>query len=805
MKRFLSYGLALLLMLAPAACSDDSKAGDPAQADAAADTAPATDPGEGGGDEGSADTSTSGPTGFRFGVSRGQPMSSAPFPNDLYIGASGQIEIGKLGEDPVFSTLAKDSVLTRLDQHIAARTGFGFTSAIHFYMDGKPDLGSFDQKVHMWALSGPEAGKELEVEVFFFEAGGSLGVFPAFGHYMLPGSIYAVVVKKGVRSEQGTEIPAPQAFLDLLAAGTPTGAPAELTEARSAWEPLRNGLADKGLALEDLVVGTVFTTEPALDYARSLFATVDAYTLEPPTRRIRWDEENGSFVQAEPVEGEALETFFGTPSDVFQDTPGKWGDDARADAAALTSDKQPYSGGTLHKGIGRVLNGTFAAPAINYRIEDGQLVNSAFRFEGGAASWTEQALIPFTLFLCEDHLAAPTNLPVAIFTHGGTGIRADAVGYAAMNCQAGVATLSHDIPFHGGRTSTAYLTEEHLIAPTQVDEENTYSGAKSGHDDFVPDHIGENGGATVTVGGLYALPFEGDPMVMEANLLTIGLEAYALRRLAAEGDWSEVQADLSFDAARIFHQSISFGSTFTTVLAALDPGLRGVFTSVGSSMIMSANLTIAPSNAGLASNILAAVYGLESNGDALQRGAWRDPAIALIQWLSERGDSLGYAPYVLRYRETAGSIPVVASADSWDETLYTPAQITYNNAYGLPVYTAGDDFKIDESVPGAETVSATPFPNDPLRANASFGERSHTAALTYYSKSCHGQAVQPLCTPSYGTPQGPAPALEQKEIFASPVCLWQHQALAFLRSLLVEDPTGEIVAPAGSCEALYGN
>jgi len=292
---------------------------------------------------------------------------------------------------------------------------------------------------------------------------------------------------------------------------------------------------------------------------------------------------------------------------------------------------------------------------------------------------------------------------------------------------------------------------------------------------------------------------------MEANLLMIGVEAYALRRLVAEGDWSQVQADLSFNADRIFHQSISFGSTFTTVLAALDPGLRGLFTNVGSCMIMSANLPVSPSNAELASGILSPLWGLASDAGDLQRGAWRDPIVALIQWLSERGDSLGYAPHVLRYRETAGLLPVLASGNSWDETVYTPAQITFNNAYGFPVHTAGDDFKLDESVPGSETVSATPFPNDPLRANAVFGERRHTAALTYYSKSCHIQSIQPVCVQRYGVPQAPATALDEKSIFASPVCLWQHQALAFLRSLLGSDPTGEIVAPAGSCEALYGD
>ncbi len=326
-----------------------------------------------------------------------------------------------------------------------------------------------------------------------------------------------------------------------------------------------------------------------------------------------------------------------------------------------------------------------------------------------------------------------------------------------------------------------------------------------GDDGYVPDHIGENGDATSTVGGLFALPYGGDPLLIEANLLTIPMEGHVLRRHLAEGDWSQVQDGLTFDAGRIFHQSISFGTSFSVALAATDDAFRGIVNSVGSAMILSANLTVAPANAGLAGFVLASLYGLKSTGFDLQAGAWKDPIMGMVQWLSQRGDSVAYAPYILRHRPSDRAMPVLSTGDSWDETLYTPAQITFNAAVGFPVHTAGADYTIDPSVPGAETVEATAFPADALTGNVTFGDRTHTAALTYYAHSCHTELTSAVCTISYDVPQAPATELEEKITTFSPICAFQHQIRAFNDSLLGDDGAGEIIAPGGTCAELFAD
>ena len=740
---------------------------------------------------------------FRFGTERGQAMSAAPFPNDLYLGDDGLIDVGSLATDPVIAGLANEATLTMLDGHIADRRGFSFTSAVHFWMDAAPDMASFEGRVSMWAIDGPEAGKQIEVDTFWFAPGASVGVFPKWGQYVLPDTTYVVLIADGVTLESGAAVLPSEGFADLLAAGAPVAAP-ELADAHAAWAPVREFMAASGLSSDGWLVGTVFTAESSIDYAANLMAGVDAFTLVPPTRDVRWDVIGGGWVTAEPVEGAALDTYFGVASGTFEHVPGKWGAGNRADAAALTDDGMPYTGGTFRGAIGRVLNGTFRVPAVNHRVDgDGAAVNAAIQWDGTTPTWELEAAVPFSLFLCEDQLADPTELPVAIYTHGGTGIRADAIAFAVVNCLSGIATISADIPWHGGRTTMALLEASGLLAPTQVDEVNTYTEAAVGDDGYTPDYIGENGDATSTVGGLFALPHGGDPLLIEANLLTIPMEGHLLRRYLADGDWSAVQEGLTFDADRIFHQSISFGTSFSTALAATDDDFRGIINSVGSAMILSANLTVAPVNAGLAGFVLSSLFELKSSGFDLQAGAWRDPIMGLVQWLSQRGDSVAYAPYILRHRPTDRAMPVLSTGDSWDETLYTPAQITFNAAIGFPVYTAGAEFTIDPTVPGAETVESTPFGADPLTGNATFGDRTHTAALTYYGFSCHTELTSAVCTVKFDVPQAPADPLGESVTTFSPVCAFQHQIRAFNDSLLGDGSAGAIVAPGGTCADLY--
>lgn len=827
--RMLAIAMFAILALVLAACGDDGGTpgggtdattdGNGGGADTGDDTG--TDPGDdagttgddagpGAGDTGDdADDDTGepvedGPT-FAFGVSPGQPFSAGPFPSDLLLGDDGKVEVGSLGDDPRTTALAKPEVLAQLDGIIAQRTGFGYASAVHFFMHGKPAIDTFEGRVHVLALTGPEAGREVASQVFWSAPAGTLGVHPAWGDYLLADTTYAVLIRTGVELDSGEVIEATPAFTEVIGTDPPTESTVDVQRARVVFAPVRDWIEDEAdLNAADFVIGTVFTTEGVLDLGTALIAAADAFPLEAPTLRVGWDIEAGDWIEAPVYEGaDALASYFGTPAAPYENNPGYWSDGLREEAATLAGLDAPYAGGSMHHKVGAVINGSFVAPAFNYQGEGADAKNLEFAWEDDAIVYSTTALVPFTLWLCEDHLADPADLPVAVFTHGGTGIRSNAGAWANLNCTMNIATISYDIPFHGGRIAVTVPDGMNVRVPVRQDDENTFSGLTAEDDDYVPDHIGDNGGGPETVGQLFAMPLSLDPGVVEANLLTITSDTHVLVRLLGDGDWSGVREGLSFDGDNLFHESLSYGTSFTTALMALTDSFRGVIQSVGSGWMEGLNLTTAPANSELASGILRVLLGLQSTAVELQAGAYRDLVVTIESWLSQRGDPIGWAPYVLRYRQSDYELPVLGSGDSWDETLNGMAQVGFGAAYGLPVYTDGPEWTIDPSMPGADTVTSTPWPGGTLNGNATFGDRSHSAAFFYSSKSCHTLSIVPVCTEKYEKPYPPVTKVEVFTVSESPVCALQTQAQVFLQSLLDGDTHGDIVAPSGTCDALY--
>jgi hypothetical protein len=728
-------------------------------------------------------------------------VSEAPFPNDVYRRPGSAVAVPSLATDPVFSGLAGAATLAMLDTRIAERDGFGVSGAIHFYMGVEPDVAAMAGLGFIVTLSGPEAGTVIPANLFWFAPGKILGMVPAFGGYLVPGSSYAAVVLAGGKTMDGAALEAPDEFLAAVSATAPSAPSAELTAMREIMAPLRGFMADKGYADDAFSIATVFTTQESLPLLRSVIDAAADFTLVPPTRNLAYDKDAEALVEAPPIDGAALEAYFGTPTGDFQYNPGRWGDGSRADAAALAG--AAYTGGTLHHGIGRVINGSIVVPALNQVDADGSAKSRVLTFAGGKATWTLDAMVPFSLFLCEDSLADLADLPVAIFTHGGTSIRADALPLANVNCLSGIATIALDQPFHGGRTTTTILAAEGLIVPTRQDDENVYTGLQAGAPGYVGDGIGDAGGATETVAPLFAIADRFDPSIIEANLLTIPFETKVLVRYLKEGDWSQVQPGLSFDAGHIFHQSLSFGTSFTTSLMAVSDDFRGIVNSVGSVMMVSSNLPVAPNNASLAAPILTTSLGLKSTPDELKAGAWRDPVMSMLQWLSERGEAVAYAPFVLRHRDSATPLSVLSSSDSWDETLYSPPEITFNNAYGLPVFETSAAWTVDATIPGASTVVGAALDAAGVSGNASYGGRNDSAGLFYNARSCHAQLVTPLCSQAFDAPHPPATKKATPDVFDSPICQLQHQIRAFNDSLLAGPGPGLIVPPSGTCADLY--
>jgi hypothetical protein len=756
--------------------------------------------------EDDADGVIPGPTpAFAFGIDPTQTISAGPFPSDLYL-SDGKVALAPIGDDPVVGGLGGADLMDIYDGHIAARQGFSFAAPALFFVQGDAavDEASLEGKVRIITLSGLESGREVIAQGFWSKYPKAVGVMAAWGDYMMADSSYAVIISRGVTAA-GEALPQAQGLDAVLSADEPAAPDASLTRARDVYAPLRVWMAANGVSASDVLVASVFSTEPVVDYGARFLDAVDAFTLRPITARVRYDEATSGFIEATPAVGEGeVDALMGQAEGPFTFYPGHMERGSRALAAKLPGGSV-YTGGTLRAGIGAIYHGSFEAPAFNFVVADGKLVNAALRFEGDAPTHDLTTLVPFTLYLCEDHLADPSNMPVAVFSHGGGVTRLDATAMANLNCQSGVATVAADMAFHGTRSALTYLPDAQLIAPAGADTENGYTGKVEGDAGYQTDFVSEGAGATGSVGQLFGVEASLDPLVVEANILSISGDTHLLVRYLAEGDWSAVAPGVSFDMTRAFHQSLSFGTSLTTPLMALRNDFQGVVTSVGSGMILP-NIAMAPSNAQAASALAWVSLGLQNSSTPteLQEASFKDFMLGMHMWLYERADPLGYAPYVLRHRPTKAAFSIISTGNSWDETLHNSVQLSYAAAYGLKAYHDGAEWQLDPSVPGAASVEAELLgAGQTLSGNVTYEGVTFTAVNFFRSSACHPQLISNLCVDSFEHPYPPVTPRAEPAVRMSHICEIHHQINGFTRSLLV-DRIGTVGAPSGDCASLYG-
>jgi hypothetical protein len=816
MKR-LSRSLLALAASAPLAavpaCGDDKAAptSDVAAdttADTTADTADdTTDPGD------VADDVTpplpSANAVFRSNMLASQSIFAGAFPNDTLRDEEGIARIAPLATDPVFSKLGNATALGLYDQLIQTRNGFGFASAAFFPMEVAPDLATFAGRVEYRSVAGPDVGARFPAQLDWFEAGKVLVVLPAWGHAMVPGSTYAITIGAGVKDVEGRTLETPPDVAGALAATAPEGFSTNGQAARdhANWALLRTSLGDDA---DDIVMATVFTTQESLPWLNGFFDAVDAFELVPPTSHVASSSKDSlAWVDGLDLHGDALEAHFGTPTGTFAYFPTHWPADLRASAANVPGETEAYAGGAYHDGIGRLIQGSLAMPLFNQKPERNLVVPNVPTFVDGAPVAAVTGLVPFSAYFCSSHLVDPqtgvlrtdSSVKFAIFTHGGTEVRAQALSFAVSNCRNDVATIVLDLPYHGGRQDQRYFADEELVVPVQADIFNTYNGAAE------PDGVGDAGASTTSVGGLFGLPSNFDPRIIEANLTSIAAETRLLLRYLRDTGANGLGAyfGIEVDADNVMLQSLSFGTNFTIGVWALDDSVSHVVTSVGSGQVLSVNLPMAPANAGVVTTILDLTLGLANDGTYLARGAWRDPAIAILQWLCERGDPLAYAPFVVRHRPSGTPPHILATGNSWDETLFGPAQTTLNNALGLPVFeNAEAGWRLSAAMPGASTVTAAAYPeNDVIADNVDVDGTPRTMALFYNSASCHAHITSPYCTTSFESNYPPAVPRAEALRFISPICA-VHEAVISLGDSFANGGTASF-APLGttSCTDLY--
>ncbi len=440
-RRFL--GMPLLVMGCIACSSDDTSAASDTTGPATDSEAPAGDTGSPGDDTGtpSGDSETPGDdTGadaahFAFGSDPQQALSAAPFPNDLYKTASG-LALPAFGADPIVGGLGKPELWAFVDAIAPTRKGFGSGSPVWFFLDGAADLSTVT--AHAVCLAGPEAGRPVTLRVLWSEAAQAVGAMPNWGDYFMPESTYAVWIDAGAKLAGGAALVQSPGFAEALDGHLAT---------------LGDHFETAGIDPSGVLVGTVFSTQPVLDFAKGVFAGVDTATLAPITDKVRWSE--GAWVRGGLVTGEALEGYFGgAPTAPYEHNPGVW-DGNRERAEAMSG--AVYTGGTYHAEIGGVYNGSFVMPSFNLVAEGEAVAAKPLEWKDGKAVARAKVAVPFTLFLCNGQVENPTKLPLALFQHGGGAIRSDGISYANANCRVGIPTLMVDMVFHGGRRVTSWV------------------------------------------------------------------------------------------------------------------------------------------------------------------------------------------------------------------------------------------------------------------------------------------------------------------------------------------------------------
>lgn len=753
---------------------------------------------------------------FAFSVEPDGPLSAGPFPNDLLLGADGKVHVAPLEADPALKGLADPAALTQWTAYAREREGFSSTSAVFFFTPVEPDLASLEGRLIAVALTGPTAGKTLPVNPFWAPKPKALGLFPRFGHFLEPDTTYGFIVLTGPTAAAPDARPfvATPALVELVSPEEPAQPTPAITAARSRYTLLRNWLASEsakkiGIAASHVLVATQVTTEKVLAPGQALIAAIDGFDVkkEAPSRHVRWDADKKAWIDSPVLEAASLTATYGTPKAPHLTNPGNWGGDRKlAGKLAGTSD---YDGGTFVGKVARVVHGSLVVPVFHAVLDKGVAVPSRLRFDatGKKALWDLTEHVPFTVYLCKDHLVDPSKLKVLVATHGGGATRVNASPFAALACQAGMATVAIDMPFHGGRWKTELDLAAARLLPIGADERNAFIDTTAKDASHVPDWIGDApGNPAASVGPLYAIAKNGDPLVMEATTLSWTADTYTLVRYLRDADWSQIVPGLSFDKDHIYAGSLSFGSTYTLPLLALTDAFRAAVLSVGTGYVFSINMPMGPSNAVQAAGLVKVMLGLDTTPDALKQGSWKDLGLAVHAWLHERGDPLVYAPYVLRKRSFTRPFALLGTGNSWDETLFNPAQITLANALGLGTYTYGKDWTLDPTVPGAQSLNAPEVGPLGVKENLSVpGNLKFTAAIFYLARSCHAGMVQAMCGERFQHPYPPIVELAETIPHPSPICALHGQAIAFLKSITqAPDGPGLIGPPKATCDEVYG-
>ncbi len=213
---------------------------------------------------------------------------AAPFPSEHLRRADGTLDLSALPEG------GRVAIVDQIHSALASAEGFGTTSAIHLSFEAPLDpatlpsgiVSADDALVQLVALDDAHRGERAPVRVFFAEDGGPFGddnvltVLPVQGIPLHAQTLYALVVRRGLRTVDGVAFDRASA-MDALARGS---APAGLSGAALAsYDSAYDALAQVGIDPESVLAMTVFRTQdPTGGMRRAVETTTESITLTAP-------------------------------------------------------------------------------------------------------------------------------------------------------------------------------------------------------------------------------------------------------------------------------------------------------------------------------------------------------------------------------------------------------------------------------------------------------------------------------------------------------------------------------------------
>jgi len=628
--------------------------------------------------------------------------------------------------------------------HLQQLGGWGLRPTIEFFIEGPIDPATVPAETHLLTdplvvldvdPNTPEHDAPLPFEWRYDDTRHVITGVPKLGLDLKDGVRYAAVITKDIKGLDGDSLVPGQALEQLMHSPP------------DRWKSTADAYAQlaKADAFQNRIVGlTVFTTQQA---TVNLVAgrESDANTAWVPAPAVKLD--NPAFIFDTQTKLDAL------LGHAQRDTAGprtgleQWGTDNPT--------------GIAHDHVAVVASGTMQIGRFR-RDDTGTDGPEDETFEIGAYGVPKLVsvdTIPVTFILPKGPVP-PNGFPTVIFGHGLGGSRHDALNLAEPLTSKGFAVVAIDMWGHGSRYDATDLKNN-------LSDKALFSG-----DPNLPDGFGDPVGLNS-----YLDFFE--------NFLNIGAIRDSIRQSAldearlamliqAKPDLSALAAPYGLtpklDTAHVAYLGESFGTIVGTLLAAIEPSIDLYVLDVPGGGVLDQIVPNSAEIGSLAVPFAETIYHTEGTLDRFH------PAISMMQSILDAGDSLAYAPHVLKNRLSVndtllGKRSIVLIQALLDETM--PAASTYALARNLGVAVLTPDL---DPPPDFQQVAS------PVTGNV-IGQ---TGVLVQYEPATHGYNWSALHGQLKYVPGGPQqgadpwPKLETPITITEPIYDTQAQVANIL-------------------------